>query len=178
MKTNTRKVRQNYRIFSNEEKRKIINMIDNRHPSIGFMRSCELNEIGNSQYYVWKKKLGSQTPVSKKSSIRKFSDVSKRTIIDQIDNRPGNVKKTAMFRKFGLGKGKLYYDWKKELGMSSVSTNHPMESKMNVPMNVKTDGKKLHTVTLSVEVGSLMELIGFCNDIVKTPKVKSVLSVE
>ena len=116
-----------------------------------------------------------------KQSVRKFTDEQRKQIIYQIDNRPSSVKKSDMFEKFGMGHGgNLYYTWKQKFGMRvtekriSKSVNVPV----NKPMNVRTSGKSVHIVTLRVEVGSLIELIGFCNTIIKTPKVKSVLSVE
>ncbi len=111
-----------------------------------------------------------------KQSVRRFTDEQKRGIILQIDNRPSNVPKIEMFERFGMGRGgNLYYTWKKRFGMKTVSK--PVNTKMNVPSTVKS-GKQCHTVTLSVEVGSIMELIYFCSSIVKVPKVKSIISVE
>jgi hypothetical protein len=117
---------------------------------------------------------------SVKQGYRVFTDEQRKEIITKIDNRPPDISIEKMFEQFGFGKsGSVYYNWKKKFGMkvlgrkSTVSMTRPM----NVPMNVK-GVRRIHTVTLSVEVGSLMELIGFCTNILKTPKVKSVLSVE
>lgn len=111
-----------------------------------------------------------------KQSVRKFTDDQRKEIISLIDNRPSNITKSEMFRKFGMGAGNLYYLWKEKFG---IKMNSPMNSPMNVKSTKIIYGKQnTHTVVLSVEVGSLLELIRFCNDIVKTPKVKSVLSVE
>jgi hypothetical protein len=85
-----------------------------------------------------------------------------------------------MFRRLGLNKGNLYYLWKEKFGMSKITKREtiPVMVHMNKITNVRTSGKKLHVVTLSVEVSSILDLIHFCTEIVKTPKVKSVLSVE
>ena len=115
-----------------------------------------------------------------KQSYRMFTDSQRKQIIYEIDNRPSNVSITEMFLKFGMTEGgNLYYRWKKKFGMS-LNGRRSTQTKITAPTIVKTvpSGKRLHIVTLRVEVGSLMELIGFCTDIVKTPKVKSVLSVE
>jgi hypothetical protein len=111
-----------------------------------------------------------------KQPVRKFTDEQRKQILYQIDYRPSNVKKIDLFKKFGMGHGgNLYYTWKKKFGKSmkpKPSGNVPM----NVPMNSKTT-KNIYTVTLSVEAGSIMELIGICIDIKNTPKVKSIHSV-
>ncbi len=115
-----------------------------------------------------------------KQSVRRFTDEQKRGIILQIDNRPSNVPKIEMFERFGMGRGgNLYYTWKKRFGEKTISktVNTPVNTKMNVSSTVKS-GKQYHTVTLNVEVGSIMELIYFCSSIVKVPKVKSIISVE
>ena len=72
-----------------------------------------------------------------------------------------------MFRKLGVNKPD-YYTWRKKFGVMEVRKSPIVNSSRRV----------LHTVTLSVEVGSIMELITFCNGIISVPKVKSVLSVE
>jgi len=116
-----------------------------------------------------------------KQGYRVFTDQQRRDIIRQIDNRPAGVSIEEMFLKFGFGRsGSTYYIWRKKFGMKTMGrkVKKSMNVTMNSPMNVKSTTKQTHTVTLSVEVGSLMELIGFCTDILRTPKVKSVLSVE
>ena len=116
-----------------------------------------------------------------KQSFRRFTDEQRKEIIQQIDGRPSSVKKSDMFEKFGMGHGgNLYYTWKEKFGMRYTEKRVTKSENVQVtkPIYVKTNGKKIHTVTLSVEVGSIMELLSFCNEIVRTPKVKSVLSVE
>ena len=120
-----------------------------------------------------------------KQGYRIFTDEQRREIISKIDSRPSNVSIEEMFQKFGFGRsGSVYYNWKKKFGMKvlgrkgNVPMNVPMTNKMGRPLVNKFTGKQVHTVTLSVEVGSTMELINFCIEITKTPKVKSVLSVE
>jgi hypothetical protein len=82
-----------------------------------------------------------------------------------------------MFQKLGINKPD-YYGWRQKFGITKVYNSKADVTPMTKPMYRNSTRKTIHTVTLTVEVTSLMELIGFCNDIVKTPKVKSVLSVE
>lgn len=110
-----------------------------------------------------------------KQTVRKFNDDQRREILNQIDNRPSYVSKSEMFKRFGMGHGgSIYYLWKKRLEMKN-KPNPSGNVRTSVPMNVKST-KKLHTVTLRVEVGSIMELINLTNELVKVSKNKSVLS--
>lgn len=182
IKTLTRRVQQTYRRFSNKKKREIVMEIINRPTGMSIDEACMICGINNGQFYVWKHKLGISSP---KPSVpfhngRVFTKEQKRDIIFQIDNRPPDVKKTDMFLKFGLGKtGSLYYTWKKELGMETivpVTENSVRSMVSSKPLS--SDVVRQHRITLNIEVSSLMELIGFCNEIGRLPKVKTILSVE
>jgi transposase-like protein len=168
----TKKPSSNCGMFSNERKKEIVISILNRPSGMTLNDACTIFGITNPTYYEWKKKFKCSKVTLVGKNLRNFTTEEKKDIINKIDNRPSNVTKTVMFKKFGFGKGKLYYDWKKEFGTNS---NVPM----NVPMNVNVVKKSMtHTITLSVEVESLIELIGLCNHIGQLPKVKTVLSVE
>ena len=114
-----------------------------------------------------------------KQSYRRFTDEQKKDIINQIDNRPSDISKSEMFLKFGLGeKGGSYYVWKERFGQRATPKRISPSGnvRMNVPMTVKS-GRRIHTVTLRIEVDSIMELISFYDNIKKSSKIKSI-SVE
>ncbi len=141
--------------------------------------ACMIFGITNPTYYEWKKMYGcSKVEIPVKRKLSNLTKEEKIDLINKVDTRPENVLKTIMFKRLGLGKGGLYYVWKKEFGMDDSSNVNPIVNP-NVPMNVKVGKKSMtHTVTLSVEVESLVELIGLCNHIGQLPKVKTILSVE
>lgn len=173
IETRTRKVKQNYRKFSDEKKKEIITNILNRPTGVTLDQACNENGIVNPLYYKWKESMLRNGLVSdvfrsrpQESRVNKrYTDEEKKNIINTIENLPNGVSKTDMFRKLGVNKPD-YYSWRQKFGV------------MNQPSTVHSSRKVLHTVTLSVEVGSIMELISFCNGITSVPKVKSILSVE
>ena len=114
-----------------------------------------------------------------KQTVRKFTMSDRQKMVDHIVGLPYGMKTKVLY---DLNLKSLFYQWEiryPELFKKSgdVKTTKPMNVKVT-SKHPQTRNSSIHTVTLKVEVGSLMELIGFCNDIVKTPKVKSVLSVE
>jgi transposase-like protein len=185
IETRTRKVKQSYRRFPDNVKKEILEKIQNRPNGKSINDAIQEQGIANSLYYKWKESLlrNGMVPESFRSRHQegrinsRYTNEEKKNIINIIENLPNGVTKKEMFHKLGVNKPD-YYGWRQKFGITKVYNSKADITPMTKPMNVKTNGKILHTVTLSVEVGSLMELIGFCNEIVKTPKVKSVLSVE
>jgi transposase-like protein len=179
IETRTRKVKQSYRRFSDEKKREIVTNILNRPSGVTLEQACNENGIVNPLYYKWKENMlrnGVVTNVFKSRSQeprqnKRYSDDEKKNIIQTIENLPEGVTKKEMFRKMGINKPD-YYTWRKKYGVMG------MIRPSTVRQTVNSSRKILHTVTLNVEVSSIMELISFCNDIVRTPKVKTILSVE
>ena len=124
---------------------------------------------------------------------RKFNDETRREYLNQIINRPKDMSLQEACKILGIDDS-LYYVWIHRLGMEShlswrkkrskktksvVNSIEPMVVKITKPMVESSVRKTVcHTITMSVEVGSLMELIGFCNEIGRIPKVKTILSVE
>jgi transposase-like protein len=185
IETRTRSVKQNYRIFTDEQRKDIINQIDNRPSNVSITEMFMKFGMGHggNLYYTWRKKLGMRTngrmnvktnvssvvPMNVRHS-RQYPESFKRETIQNVERgREQGYSVEEMMSNLGLRKN-LYYNWKNQLGIGN--TKQPNKSE-----NVK-GVRKFHTVTLSIEVGSVMELINFCTDIVRIPKVKSVLSVE
>ena len=110
-----------------------------------------------------------------KQTVRKFTMADRQKMVDHITGLPYGMKTKVLY---DLNIKSLFYQWEirypQLFKKGKVSENQPT----NVKVTKSVTKSECHIVTLKVEVGSLMELIGFCNDLVKTPKVKSVLSVE
>lgn len=184
IETRTRNVQQAYRRFTDEKKIEIVKNIINRPSDMTLDEACMVYGIVNSLYYVWKQKLGvtmtrPRTMTVPKSGHRHFSVPMKKRIIQEVENHPENVTKRSILNKYGVEKS-LYYSWRTKYGVQG-NVNPIVKSTVNVSkpvMNNSIRNTKTHTITLTVEVSSLIELVGFCNHIGQLPKVKTILSVE
>lgn len=183
METRTRNVKQAYRRFSDENRKEIVMNIINRPSDMSLDDACMVYGIRNPQYYEWKQKFGIVSPPRKRVTptttrvfSHQFSEEQKRSIINEVENHPRNVTKLSIMKKYGVVKPQ-YYDWRRRIGCygSVVKTNVNSVQ----PTSLNTIRKTIHhTITLNVEVSSLIELIGFCNHIGQLPEVKTILSIE
>lgn len=184
IETRTRNVKQSYRRFTDEKKREIVNNIINRPSDMTLDEACMVYGIRNPQYYEWKKKFKisitrPRTMTVQKKSSRHFSVTMKRRIIQEVENHPENVTKRSILDSYGVEKS-LYYTWRTKYGVQG-NVNPIVKStvKMTKPVvDNSIRNTKTHTITLTVEVSSLIELVGLCNHIGQLPKVKTILSVE
>lgn len=178
----TRNVKQSYRRITDEKKREIITNIINRPSDMTLDEACMVYGIRNPQYYEWKKKFGISVTRPRTMTVpksgRHFSVSMKKKIIHEVENHPENVTKRSILDSYGVEKS-LYYTWRQKYGVQTV--NPIVKSTVNVSKPVVDNSirhTKTHTITLTVEVTSLIELVGLCNHIGQLPKVKTILSVE